>query len=94
MSEPDLFDTARVRMNGKCETVDMREAQMVCGYFIGRLKDNPCCKRCGHSWAAHWPEVRQSQRVVRIAEVCSVCAYPLDSGQHTDHCGGYSPCSR
>jgi hypothetical protein len=58
-----------------------------CGYHLGKAKDP--CKRCGMPYRAHWPEALRPKRIRGVvAEVCSVCAYPMDSPQHVHHCGG------
>jgi hypothetical protein len=89
MSEANLFNTARVRVGGKCAIIDMREAEapQPCGYFIGKPADGPC-KRCGLSWSIHYP-ARPPKRVRgAVAEVCDLGAQSTDSDAHLNHCGG------
>jgi hypothetical protein len=96
MSALDLFNTTRVRVNGKCEIVDMRESQQpesgtLCSYYRGKpLDKNSLCARpgCGRPWSEHYPPYQPKRVRGSIAEVCSVCGMPTDSEAHLKHCGG------
>jgi hypothetical protein len=58
-----------------------------CGYHIGKIA-SPCA-RCGMPYQAHWPELSRPKRMrAAVAEVCSVCSYPVNSDQHRNHCRG------
>jgi hypothetical protein len=87
MSEANLFNTVRVPINGKCETVDRRWQAEPCGYFIGKPKDGPC-KRCGFGWLPHWPELNRPRRVRSVRQICDVCSFEIESELHREHCGG------
>ena len=79
MDQSDLFNTARLRVNSQCAIINVQEAQLVCGYFIGKPSEGPC-KRCGGTYQQHYPELRRSRRVrAVVAAVCDVCSYPMDS---------------
>jgi hypothetical protein len=87
MSEANLFSTVPVRINGKCEIVDMREQAQPCGYFIGKPKDGPC-KRCGFGWLPHWSELNRPRRARSVKQICDVCSFEIESEEHREHCGG------
>jgi hypothetical protein len=97
MDEPSLFNTARVRINGECSIVDMRDSappqpavpRQLCAYFRGKpLDKTSLCARpgCGRPWSEHYPEYKPQRMRGVIAKMCSICAYPLDSDQHLHHC--------
>jgi hypothetical protein len=90
MSEANLFDTARVRVGGKCVAVDMRESepQQPCGYFLGKPAGGGLCRRCGLPWLPHWPELNRPRRARPVRQICDVCSFEIESEQHSNHCGG------
>lgn len=66
MDESTLFNTARVRINGKCSVVSLRDTQATCGYFTGKPSAGNC-KRCDQPWQAHYP-ARPPKRIGIITE--------------------------
>ena len=85
MGETDLFGAVRVHSDSG--TTAAPRSEQACEYFIGKPSDDPC-RRCRLPWSAHYPAqpVRRMRGV--IAEVCDVCAYPVESDQHFNHCRG------
>ena len=88
MNEPSLFDRARIRTNGERSiTNTSAPGSTLCAYFRGKPLDrNSACVRpgCGRPWSEHYPELKRVRGVIQ--SVCDVCAYPLDSDQHVNHC--------
>jgi len=91
MSAATLF-TAREQTNGTRQFVNTSTPSgTLCDYYRGKPldKNSPCSRPgCGRPWSEHYPEYKPKRLRGVIAEVCSVCAYPLDSDQHISHCRG------
>ena len=90
MDEASLFNTVSAQANGEQPIGNtVAQAGTLCDYFRGKPLDrNSACARpgCGRPWSEHYPEYKPQRMRGVVAEVCSICAYPLTSDQHVNHC--------